>query len=166
MKVVQLLNLNFTPMDETSALEIINWRYEAPYDIYNLTDSKNALRYALNPENCFYTLKDGAGVVVGFCSFGLDGQVPGGDYTVDALDIGMGIRPDLTGHGHGQRFVSQVLNFARSEFNPDRFRVTIAAFNQRAQRVWSKVGFHLIGRFTHEASGREFIVFIRDASVS
>jgi RimJ/RimL family protein N-acetyltransferase len=160
MEPGKVLNLKFTPIDEASALEILSWRYEAPYDIYNLTETKDALAYALNPKNCFYVLKDDSEGVIGFCSFGLDGQVPGGDYTPDALDIGMGIRPDLTGRGHGQRFVSQVLDFARCEFNPDRFRVTIAAFNQRAQRVWSKVGFHPIGRFTHEASGREFIVLV------
>jgi ribosomal-protein-alanine N-acetyltransferase len=156
----------FAPMDEISAQKMLRWRYEPPYDIYNLAESEGALAYALDPQNCFYTLKDDADGLVGFCSFGLDAQVPGGDYTADALDIGMGIRPELTGHGHGQRFVSQVLNFARSEFNPDRFRVTIAAFNQRAQRVWQKAGFHFVERFTHQASGREFIVFIRNASVS
>jgi RimJ/RimL family protein N-acetyltransferase len=166
MKSVEPLNIEFTPMDEISAHKMMRWRYEAPYDHYNLTESQSALAYALNPENRVYALKDDAGSLVGFCSFGLDGQVPGGDYSLDALDIGMGIRPDLTGHGHGQRFVSQVLNFARSEFNPDRFRVTIAAFNHRAQRVWSKVGFHFVERFTHQARGREFFVFIRNKSVS
>jgi len=158
--------LKFAPMDKVSALEITSWRYEAPYDIYNLEADKDELAYALNPEKCFYTLKDDNGSLVGFCSFALAGQVPGGDYSADALDIGMGIRPDLTGRGYGQRFVSLVLAFAQGEFSPARYRVTIAAFNQRAQKVWLKAVFHFVERFTHAASGREFLIFIRDASVS
>ena len=76
----------------------------------------------------------------------------------------MGIRPELTGQGRGASFVLAVLDFARNAFAPGQFRVTIAAFNKRAQRVWEKNGFVPIQTFTHQASKREFIVMIRDAN--
>lgn len=151
----------FDPMEEPAARAIARWRYEPPYDIYNLENSTESIRYALDPRNNYYTMRNDDGDLIGFCSFGLDGQVPGGDYRLEALDIGMGVRPDLTGKGHGSQIAANVLNFARKTFQPTIFRVTIAAFNQRARRVWEKMGFQEIQNFTHQESQREFIVMLR-----
>jgi ribosomal-protein-alanine N-acetyltransferase len=156
------MKIAFSPIDEFSAREISRWRYEPPYDLYNLVDEGAAVEYALEPQNCFYTLRNADGTLVGFCSFGEDGQVPGGDYSLEALDIGMGIRPDLTDKGRGAEYIAEVLDFARDVFAPRHFRVTIAGFNRRAQRVWQANGFHPIQTFTHQASGHEFMVFICD----
>lgn len=157
------MKLLFTPMDEPDARIIMGWVYDPPYDIYNLDESELTLQYALDPRNCFYSLRDEKDELVGFCSFGDDGQVPGGNYSLKALDIGMGIRPDLTGKGLGAGFVNEVLDIAHTIFSPSYFRVTIAAFNKRAQRVWEKVGFKCIQSFQHKKSGREFVVLIRKA---
>ena len=155
------MKLRISPLDESAAREIFRWRYQPPYDIYNLEDSEESLFYALEPENNFYKIQDDLGKLVGFCSFGKDGQVPGGNYTDPALDIGMGIRPDLTGKGCGADFAAAVLDFARKEFAPRQFRVTIATFNQRARRVWEKNGFYPIQKFISPASDREFVVMIK-----
>ncbi len=88
----------FQPMNETEAQAIVSWRYEPPYDIYNLdSPDQPAIRYFLEPQNAFYSITGQAGDMAAFCSFGPDGQVPGGDYKANALDIGMGLRPNLTG---------------------------------------------------------------------
>lgn len=147
-------------MDERRAREIACWRYPPPYDIYNLAESEEAVAYALDPQNNFFAMEDEKGALVGFCSFGQDGQVPGGDYRLEALDIGLGIRPGLTGQGQGIDFVSCVLDFARKAFAPSRFRVTIAAFNRRAQRVWKRAGFRPVECFRHEENGQKFMVFL------
>ena len=154
------MKLNLYPLDESAAHEIVRWRYETPYNIYNIEDTEKSIRYALDRQNNFFAMRNENNELVGFCSFGQDGQVPGGDYAEDALDIGMGIRPDLTGHGLGSEFVTAVLGFARKEFSPQNFRVTIAAFNQRAQRVWKKNGFKQFQTFIHKTSSREFIILI------
>ncbi len=154
------IKITFSPLDEREAREVSGWCYLPPYDIYNLANSEESIAYAFNPQNNFYAMKDDKGDLVGFCSFGQDGQVPGGDYSVDALDIGMGIRPDLTGRGFGIDFVNSILDFARERFEPPRLRVTIAVFNKRAQRVWRKAGFQTVGRFRHMESRRTFFVMI------
>jgi RimJ/RimL family protein N-acetyltransferase len=161
---MKVMIISFSPIDEPAARTIIRWRYEPPYDIYNLEDSTETIQYALDPQFNFFAMRDEYGELVGFCSFGEDGQVPGGDYSRDALDMGMGIRPDLTGQGKGVDFVLAVLNFARCKFAPRQFRVTIAAFNKRAQRVWKKNGFTPVQTFNHQASEREFIIMTRDAN--
>ena len=147
-------------MDETSALEIVRWHYDPPSDIYDLAEDEETLRYVLDSKNRFYVMRDEDDGLAGYCSFSEDGQVPGGDYTSEALDIGLGIRPDLTGRGRGADYVTRVLDFARKEFDPACFRVTIAAFNKRAQKVWEKAGFHPVQRFTNIESGLEFMVLI------
>jgi ribosomal-protein-alanine N-acetyltransferase len=158
------MSISFFLIDAPAARAIVRWCYEPPYDIYNLEDSPETIQYALDPQNNFYAMRDKSGELIGFCSFGKDGQVPGGGYTDDALDIGMGIRPDLTGRGRGSDFAAAVLDFARREFHPLAFRVTIAAFNQRAQRLWEKNGFHPIRRFTHKASERKFVIMFAESA--
>lgn len=91
-----------------------------------------------------------------FC-FGPDARVPGGDYAADALDVGMGVRPDLTGQGRGLDFV----NIGSRKFAPAEFRVTVAEFNKRALRVWKKAGFRVVQTFQKEQSRRVFVVLMR-----
>ena len=157
------MEITFTPLDESTAREIVCWWYQPPYDIYNLDDSDDVIQYTLDPQNNFYAMRAEDGKLIGFCSFGKDGQVPGGDYGEQALDIGMGIRPDLTGQGRGSEFVAAALDFAHKEFSLERFRVTIAAFNQRAQRVWEKNGFKQTQTFTHTESKHDFVVMVNHA---
>ena len=153
------MKLSFSPLDKEDASEIIGWRYDPPYDVYDLVNT-DTIQYLINPENQFYAFMDEHGNLHGYCSFGNDGQVPGGDYDADALDIGMGIHPDCVGKGLGDEYVSAVLKFAEVKFSPPQFRVTIAKFNKRAQKVWEKVGFHPVQHFTFTASGKEFLVNI------
>jgi ribosomal-protein-alanine N-acetyltransferase len=154
------MTLTFSPMDRISALEIVQWRYPPPYDLYNLSEDEETIAYALDPANSLFAMRDANAQMVGFCSFGVDGQVPGGDYSQGALDIGMGIHPQLTGQGNGVAYAQQVLAYARQAYASVRFRVTIAVFNQRAQRVWTRCGFHPVQRFQNPDSNREFVVMV------
>ena len=85
------MSFTFRPLDENSARTILNWQYEPPYDVYNLTssDPENVLGYLLDPQNAFYSIFGQLGHLEAYCSFGQDGQVPGGDYSSSALDIGL-----------------------------------------------------------------------------
>ena len=117
------------------------WKYEAPYDVYDVTDSSDeAVRYFLGADVRCHVLEE-SGAVVGFVTFGSDAHVPGGDYSREALDIGLGIDPELIGRGNGKRYIDAAVTFARSAFNDQRMRITIAANNVRAQRAWTSVGF-------------------------
>ncbi|MEA3510292.1 MAG: hypothetical protein U9R51_02550, partial [Actinomycetota bacterium] len=90
-----------------------------------------------------------------------DAQVPGGNYGAEGIDIGLGVKPDQTGVGEGNRVVAAVVAHALGTFDPPQLRVTIATGNTRALRVWSGVGFSEVSRFavTREAMGsREFAI--------
>jgi ribosomal-protein-alanine N-acetyltransferase len=102
-------------MDEASAREILTWRYEPPYDIYNADpdEAESFIQALLDPGNAYHTFTDEHGNLVGYCCFGADARVPGGDYGADALDIGLGMRPDLTDQGRGFAFFAAIVDFAR-----------------------------------------------------
>jgi ribosomal-protein-alanine N-acetyltransferase len=149
----------FRLIDETSARDVMSWRYDPPYDVYNLDpDSEELLQVLLDRNTACYGLTDASGDLVGFCTFGADGQVPGGDYSREALDIGMGIRPDLTGRGKGSVYVNAVLEFAMLTFAPATVRVTVATFNHRARSVWEKAGFCEVQQFERIPDGMRFAV--------
>ena len=152
-------------MDDTSARAILRWRYEEPYALYNANpaEMEKDVKVLTDPSNFYYAITDETGALVAYYCFGREAQVPGGDYRADALDVGGGIRPDLTGHGLGPVVIHAGLEFGRRKFAARAFRVTVVAFNQRALRVCEKVGFLPAQRFQREHDGREFIILMQEA---
>ena len=160
------MNLIVEDISKMAVLEFMAWRYEAPYHIYNMsrpgqTDFSDALTYFLNPEFEFHLMKSEAGELLGFFSFGTDAQVPGGNYSPPAIDVGMAIRPDHTGRGLGVHFANTAVTYAIQTYAPPQLRVTIAEFNLRAQKVWRKLGFEKIDRFVATGSKRPFIIMTK-----
>jgi ribosomal-protein-alanine N-acetyltransferase len=159
------LSLSFIPLDEAAAREIIRWKYDPPYDIYNYRpeEKEKDIRYLVDPANCIYGIHSRRGELIGFCSYGKDAQVPGGTYGADALDIGLGMRPDLTGRGLGSGVILEVLGFAGRINRCGRFRVTIASINIRARRAWEKAGFSETQSFHRVGDGSEFVILVKEA---
>jgi GNAT superfamily N-acetyltransferase len=147
-------------MDSVSARAVSTWHYDAPYEIYNVAPDRieEEVQALLDPQNAYYVFTDERGSLVAYCCFGRDAQVPGGDYAADALDIGLAVRPDLTGQGRGHTYVDAVLGFARRTFAPAAFRVTVAAFSRRALRVWERAEFRPVQEFARTPDGLPFVV--------
>ena len=144
-------------MTAAYAAEIVTWRYPAPYDCYDMTDVDPG--FLASPGSGFFALTGETGLT-GFRSFGPDGQVPGGVYDGSALDTGGALRPDLTGKGKGREAIRAGLDFGQQQFGPPAFRVTIAAFNIRAQRVVVALGFRTAGGFRASTNGRSYEMLI------
>jgi RimJ/RimL family protein N-acetyltransferase len=150
-------------MDEDNAREMCTWRYDPPYDFYNShpEGADARIRHLLDPTQTYYTITDDNDTLVGYCCFGADAQVPGGTYDEPALDIGLGMHPALTGQGHGDNFFAAIVDFALLALAPRRLRVTVAAFNQRAMRVYEKAGFKPVESFGRSGDGAEFVIMMR-----
>lgn len=158
-------DLRIVPMDVAAARVAVCWRYPPPYDIYNVGDEPVAAAVFLGSAGSgYYQLRDAAGELVAFCCFGEEARVPGGDYTVPALDIGLGVRPDLTGRGEGMRYLGAVIEFSVAQFAPELLRLTVAAFNRRAIRLYERAGFQPVSSFHTILAGLEFIVMTRPAN--
>lgn len=152
--------ISFLPVNEKSAREFLKWKYEPPYEIYNYSveNFERDLAYHLDPANNLYSMFRGD-EVIGYCSYGRDAQVPGGDYSEEALDIGMMIKPELTGQGQGSKYANAVLQNGIAKYNPKKLRVTILETNKRAMRVWEKNGFIKDQKFERENDKTEFVIF-------
>lgn len=153
------------PLREEHARAILGWRYPPPYDFYDPPEDSHQEAYVrefLNPALSFHAVLDSAGSFVGFCSYGLDGQVPGGEYSDEALDIGLGMKPELTGRGLGQEFFDAVLRFARQNLDALAFRVTVAAFNERAVRLYRKFGFQVCDEFNDARFDVPYVIMVKE----
>ena len=114
----------------------------------------------LQPRFAYHSVYDERGDLTGYFCFGEDAQVAAGKrlglYEVEpALDVGLGMRPDLTGMGLGEEFVHAGLRFARETYSPPAFRLTVATFNQRAIRVYERAGFEIVERFGPDTQSAE-----------
>lgn len=156
---------SFSPPTEADARAILGWRYEGIYAAYNANPARldEGVATLLDPVNHYLVARRAGGDLAGFCCFGAEARVPGGDYTnPPALDVGLGLRPDLTGGGLGVAFVHAVLDEGVRRHDPPRFRLTVAEFNERARRVYARVGFRPLASFRRggEPDGLAFVVMI------
>ncbi len=157
------------PAAPADVAEFVGWQYEPPYDVYNLTQSLDeAVEYFTSTATQCHVVEAEDGLA-GYCTFGQDARVPGGDYSKPGLDIGTALKPALTGRGYGTDFVATIVAFAVGAFEPQTLRVSIAATNQRAVKVWIANGFIETQRFHTSQSvlgTTEFLVFERDPVAS
>lgn len=159
------MKISIHPISQQDADEIVTWRYEPPYAIYSL--SREDLPVLLDPENRYFVVKDESSRRIGYCCFGDEARVPGGEYDdmePFVVDVGVGMHPGLVGKGLGAAFVAAILHYATGEFNPGRFRVSIAAFNKRSQRTFIKLGFVVTTSFDREFDGMHFVQLEREAN--
>jgi RimJ/RimL family protein N-acetyltransferase len=125
------MRLTIRPASPATFAELETWRYEPPYDFYD-----GDVEPVLNPER-FFEARGPDGALVGFYYFEEKG---------DALEIGLGLRPDLVGRGLGLKFFGAGLEFGRRRFRPGRVILAVAAFNERAVKVYERAGFVELGR--------------------
>ena len=149
----------FRPMSDEKARGISGSRYEPPYYFYDWTSDPDDLEELLDPErrkNTYFSVFDDEGTLVGF--FGFEAK----DRTVN---VGLGLRPDLTDAGLGLDYLLAGLEFARQRHSATHFALTVATFNERAIRVYERAGFRRERVYMHHTNGGElpFLTMAREA---
>jgi ribosomal-protein-alanine N-acetyltransferase len=140
----------FRLMEDSEAVEISGWHYEPPYDFYDATSDVDDLQELLDAKRrkgAYFSVFDEGGVLVGFFQFESDGTT---------VDVGLGMRPDLTGHGLGVGYLLAGLEFARKRFSPEGFTLSVATFNERAILVYERAGFQRDTVYRHHTNGGEY----------
>ena len=162
------MRFTLKPITPCDARAISRWRYGGPYSIYD--GDPTSVDALLEPGLFYHSVYDKRGDLVGYFCFGEDARVPAGRrlgvYEIEpALDVGLGMRPDLTGQGLGEEFVHAGLRFARETYAPPAFRLTVATFNRRAIRVYERAGFETVETFGPATpdGGREWLLMRRIA---
>ena len=134
-------------MSQAEAEEIASWRYEGTYAFYDADADPDDLALLLSGEvreNRYFSALAADGSLVGFLEFKQDGST---------IELGLGLRPDHTGRGLGLSFVEAGLSFARVRFQPERFRLAVATFNERAIKVYERAGFVAARTYDHKTAG-------------
>lgn len=134
-----------TPEDATV---ICSWRYEAPADIYNTEDTEDA-RLSFVDGWHYAVRQEEAGPLLGYIAFGLAATLAHPDfvhiYENEAYtDIALGVAPEKRGTGLGTEIFTLAIEMAAEFFPGDGFRVTVAADNEPALRIYRKMGFEIV----------------------
>lgn len=160
------MKLSISKMGEDYAVQILNWTYDAPYDFYNNELNTDSIKEML--ENDYYVVLNAVDELIGFFCIGSSAQVPIGSqfgaYSEDFIDIGIGMKPELTGRGFGFTFFSMILQYIHANFENAPFRLTVAKFNQRAIHLYEKLGFSKKMEFTNGST--VFITMINNKYLS
>jgi len=151
-----LPELTIRPMSQADAEAIAAWRYPGEYAFYDADADPEDLDELLHRrgDGRFAAVTADGGLVGHF-------QLKPGD---GAVELGLGLRPDLTGRGLGASFLDQGVRFVRERHGPVRITLAVAAFNERAITVYERAGFVETGRGPHETAGAtwEFVTMALD----
>lgn len=149
-------------MTEDFARQILSWTYEKPYELYNSGISDETMREVLN--NSYFAVVNHVEELVGFFCIGESAQVPIGSlfgiYKEYLIDIGIGLKPELTGKGWGSTFFSFILNEIKETFDQHSVRLTVVKTNARAIHLYEKFGFVKEREFNQESI--EFITMVKE----
>ncbi len=150
-------------LSRKQAVEILNWKYPAPYNFYNNEENEESIKELLG--SLYSVVIDENGQIIGFFCTGDSAQVPAGNqygaYSETCIDIGLGMKPELTGKGLGLTFFSFILGHIQGAYKEVPLRLTVAKFNDRAIRLYEKLGFKRKIEFSNGST--EFMTMIKDS---
>lgn len=137
------MSISIKKMNQHYAVEVLCWKYLKPYDFYNNILTPDAIVELLSEK--YYVILDENNELIGFFCTGRSAQVPAGElvgvYNEDCVDIGLGMKPELTGKGRGYGFLLNILTFVKEKHIGKDIRLTVATFNKRAIHLYEKAGF-------------------------
>ena len=144
-------------MTAGDAHAIAAWRYPDPFSFYDWDRDPDDLAELLDPSEWgrrYFAADDVDSRLAGFFSFRLADGV---------AEIGLGLRPDLTGIGIGESFLATGLQFAAANLGARGYVLAVAAFNHRAIAVYERAGFREMKRYEHRTDDglHEFVSMAR-----
>lgn len=116
------------------------WHYKDRYSFYDMEndpeDFEEIITLALRDDKYYQVLNDKDELVGYFCLERLSEK---------KVEVGLGLRPDLTGQGLGFNFVKGIEAFIQDNFNYKVIVLSVASFNKRAIKVYQRAGFGVDG---------------------
>ncbi|KOP28965.1 hypothetical protein ADM98_08565 [Exiguobacterium sp. BMC-KP] len=144
------MSYTFSPLTQRQAEQIAyEWQYDGPFAFYDMPNDEDDLAEFLNPEerteHYFAVLNKEE--LIGYYVFEPNAEV---------VDVGLGMRPDLTGQGNGMAFLDAGLAFVMDHYAPKQIELAVATFNERAIRLYTKSGFEPVERFQQATNGGSY----------
>lgn len=140
---------------------ISNWKYPDEYAIYSFQNNSETINELMTED--YYACLDQEDRLIGYFCYGKAARIPTVEanvYDDNMLDIGLGLSPELCGQKAGSSFLKAGMEYARVQWGTEAFRLSVAAFNIRAIKVYEKVGFTMLCEITHKRSCKLFRVMV------
>ena len=145
-----MMNYTFSPLTQRQAEQIAyEWQYDGPFAFYDMPNDEDDLVEFLNPDERtehYFAVLNGE-ELIGYYVF---------EPNADVVDVGLGMRPDLTGQGNGTAFLEAGLAFIMDRYAPKQIELAVATFNERAIRLYTKSGFEPVERFQQATNGGSY----------
>jgi ribosomal-protein-alanine N-acetyltransferase len=132
------VTFHVVPMTTDHAADICQWNYEPPYNIYGWMPWEQMETLGIefgDPQlrsEQYVSVVNDQGDLCGFGQlFPMEGVVR----------LGIGMRPELCGHGWGQPFVDVIAQAALDRYPGREVDLEVLTWNQRAIRTYQKSGF-------------------------
>ncbi|AIQ30606.1 MULTISPECIES: GNAT family N-acetyltransferase [Paenibacillus] len=139
------------PLTQLQAEDIAyHWHYAGEYSFYDMDADEDDLIEFLDPAgrgDHTYAVSQDDEFIGYFTVQPVEGNI---------CDIGLGMRPDLTGRGAGQAFLKSVLHYVTVNFHPERITLAVATFNARAIKVYLKAGFTAADTYMQNTNGSTY----------
>lgn len=145
------------PMTKSYASEYVGWEYEPPFDFYNIPKERHEEELqeilSVKPPAAWFAVLDSDGSMAGFFEFSFN--------EVNELEIGLGLRPDLTGRGLGLEFVKLGISKALQVYPDYKGDMVLRVLdtNERAVKVYERAGFREYKRSDFVSYGKP-VIFI------
>ena len=135
-----------TQITQAEAEEVAAWHYPGEYAFYDADAIPEGVAEFADPRQRGDRLFAARG------SGGVEGFVELKPKAGGAVEIGLGLRPDLTGRGLGAAFTAAAIQLARDR-GAERVTLAVAAFNLRAITVYERASFVETGRHMRHIFG-------------
>lgn len=135
---------------EVEARAVAGWSYEPPFDLYDQDSDHPEVFLARGPAGeGYYPAIDRYGELVAFAVFGAEARVLGQQQVAGTLDVGLGVRPDMTSRGVGTELLGSVVaRVGAGGGVVSRLRCAVAVFNTRSLALCRRAGFEPVRDFT------------------
>ncbi len=143
-----MMTYKFNRMTQEQAEEIaFHWHYDGEYSFYDMEADQDDLEEFINPKRrgtSMYSVMENRELIGFFSANKVNNHT---------VDISLGLRPDLTGKGIGMEFLRNGMDFIKNKYKPKKMTLSVASFNQRAIKVYRKIGFKDTNTFMQHTNG-------------
>ena len=138
---------------EEDTKEFLTWSYDGVYSFYdnNIQQEKIDDIISLTGSDRAFSVVNENDELVGNCEFY--------HYEDDGkkiLALGVQMKPELTGKGHGTEFCKAILEQGREKLKFNYIELAVVDFNKRARKVYENIGFKKIDEFDNNIRGNNY----------
>lgn len=140
-----------------------NWHYDGDYAFYDMKNDPEDYEEIVTPElrsdHYFQILDENGQLSAFFCLDPVEKEP-------SQVEVGLGMAPELTGHGRGLTLMKIIQDFVEQKHQYKKVILTVAEFNQRAQKVYQKAGYQTTGTEDMESNGGTYKFVVMEKALN